>query len=458
MRPQSTALSRRNLLRFGGLAAAGIAAPALTGCGGSGSDDDGMEFMYWGSTFEQKAIDAMLEQFEQQNKGSSVEPVYTPEEYDTKMNTLIASNRSPDVAYMGASMGYRLAAEGKLLNLYPYIDKYPELGERLPGTYFWYGKDKMFGTQTANEVMLIWYNREVIDAAGVEPPPAVADDAWTWDEFVDTAYKLTLDHNGKHPDESGFDPSQIEQFGVSVSMLFAPTWDALLRSRGTSFADEAGTKCLLDTPEAIEVFQNLQDLIYEHRVAPTPAQSGGDDAPPTNVQLQTKRIAMAVDGQWILLDMSQSDLDFGIGVLPKYGEPVTAMIGGASVVFANTEKKQQAVDLYMFHNDPEYVDLFKQGLWMPLEREYYTDQKLIDRWVKNDVHPEEFRTAVVDYTVNNGVTVFSQQLKNMDNVDELLAPALQQLQTGKRSAKEVLTELTPKIDERLQGWHPTQEL
>ncbi|MBM7785152.1 ABC transporter substrate-binding protein [Tenggerimyces flavus] len=455
-------VNRRDLLRLGGLAALGAtAAPLLSACSGGGGGSGGgteLQFMYWGSTFEQKAINAMLDKFEEANEGSTVRPLYTPEEYDTKMNTLVASNRPPDVAYMGSAIGYRLADQGKLVNLFDHFDKYPGLAERLPGTYFWYGKDKTFGTQTANEVMLLWYNKKSLDDAGVEHPPASADKAWTWDQLVENAHKLTVDQKGKHPDESGFDPKQIKQFGVSVNIEFPGMWYGLLRSNGVDVVDEAGKKCLLDTPEAIEVFQNLQDLIYKYHVAPTPAQTGGDSAPPSNVQLQTRRIAMVFDGQWILLDMSQSDLDYGIGVLPTYDEPMTASMGGASVIFSDSKFPEEAVELFMFHNDPAHVDLYSNGLWMPLERKYYTEPEFIAKWAENDVHPPEFKTAVIDYTVDNSAAVFSQRLKNMDKIDTILTPALQQIQTGKRPAADVLKELTPKIDKLLLGWNPTQEL
>ncbi len=457
-------VNRRDLLRLGGLAALGAtAAPLLSACqggsgGGSGGGGAQLQFMYWGSTFEQKAINAMLDKFEKDHEGSTVRPIYTPEEYDTKMNTLVASKRPPDVAYMGSAIGYRLADQGKLVNLFDHFDKYPGLAERLPGTYFWYGKDKTFGTQTANEVMLLWYNKKSLDDAGVEHPPASADKAWTWDQLVENAHKLTVDREGKHPDESGFDPKQIKQFGVSVNIEFPGMWYGLLRSNGVDVVDESGKKCLLDTPEAIEVFQNLQDLIYKYHVAPTPAQTGGDSAPPSNVQLQTRRIAMVFDGQWILLDMSQSDLDYGIGVLPTYQEPMTASMGGASVIFSESKYPEEAVELFMYHNDPAHVDLYSNGLWMPLERKYYTEPEFIAKWAENDVHPPEFKTAVIDYTVNNSAAVFGQRLKNMDKIDTILTPALQQIQTGKRPAADVLKELTPKIDKLLLGWNPTQEL
>jgi multiple sugar transport system substrate-binding protein len=452
--------SRRDLFRIGGLTAAGAAAPGLVACnsgGGSSGGEAELQFMYWGSSYEQKAINAMLGQFEAEHEGVSAKPLYTPQEYDTKVNTLVASNRAPDVAYMGGAMGYRLAEQGKLVNLYTYFDKYPALADRLPGTYFWYGRDKTFGTQTANEIMLLWYNKDMFADAGIDTPPADAADAWSWDTFVETATRLTLDQDGRRPDESGFDPKRIRQFGVSTSIQYPPSWEGFLRSNGASFVDETGRKCLLDAPEAIEVFQNLQDLMYEHRVAPTPVQLG-NNAPATNVQLQTKRIAMAIDGQWILLDMAESKVPFGIGVLPSYQEPSTVQLGGASVVFTGSKHPEEAIELFMFHNDPQYVDLFKDGLWMPLEKKYYTEPEAIDSWVDNDVHPPEYETAVVDYTLNHASTVFTQRLKNMDNISEVLTPALQQIEGGKQSAKEVLTAVTPKIDELLQGWYPTQEV
>jgi multiple sugar transport system substrate-binding protein len=156
--------------------------------------------------------------------------------------------------------------------------------------------------------------------------------------------------------------------------------------------------------------------------------------------------------------MARSDVDFGMGVLPKYQEPATTQLGGASVIFSASKHMKEAVELYLFHNDPENVDLYKNGLWMPLEKKYYTDPEAIDSWTNNDVHPPEFRTAVVDYTLNHATTAFGQRLKNMDNISEVLTPALQRIETGKEPVKDTLAAVVPKIDELLQGWHPTQEV
>ena len=130
----------------------------------------------------------------------------------------VASNRAPDVAYMNAGPGYRLAEQGKLMNLYPYFDKYPDLANRLEGSYFWWDKGKTYGTQSANETMQLYYSKPAFADAGVELPPAVADQAWDWDTFVANAYKLTLDQSGKTPDQDGFDPKKVRQHNLADAL------------------------------------------------------------------------------------------------------------------------------------------------------------------------------------------------------------------------------------------------
>lgn len=457
--------TRRDILRLGGLAALGTA--GLSACGGRGFNDapsdsrsDGgaggpasMQFMYWGSTFEQKAINRMLTSYQQEHPQTKIKPLFTPADYDTKMNALVASNRAPDVAYMNAGPGYRLAEQGKLLNLYDYFGKYPDLAERLEGSYFWWDKGKTYGTQSANETMQLFYSKPAFAEAGVALPPAEAAQAWDWDTLVANAYKLTLDQNGKTPDQDGFDSKKVRQFGVSINW-WPGTWYPLLLSNGTDFATEDGTKSLLGTPEAIQVFQNLTDLMYKHRVAPTPTQLG-NNAPSTTVQLKTRRIAMVFDGQWTLLDLAQGDLEFGIGVLPRLQRPMTASMGGATAVFASTKHPEEAVEFYLFHDNPTKVDLFSSGLWMPLEKKYYTNQADIDVWTKNDVHPPEYRTAVIDYALNNSKVLFTQKLKNFDKIDTVLTPAMQAIQTGKQPVADGLKALAAKLDSGLlQGTHP----
>lgn len=445
-------IGRRDLIRLAGLATAGGLAGAA-GC--ARPDESGLRFMYWGSSFEQTSVEKMLNSFERQHR-RSVQPLFVPREYETKVNTLVASNRLPDVFYLGPADGYRIGEHGWLVNLAEYLDRYPELGERLPGTYFWLDDEKLLGTQTANEVILLWYNKELFADAGVEMPPARAAEAWAWDTFVQTADRLTLDAEGRRPSQDGFETGRVRQFGAAAGFA---NWYPLVRSNGGDIVDETGRQYTLNSPECVEVFQNLQDLIYRHRVAPSPAQLGNaSNAPTTTVQLQTKRTAMVIDGQWVLLDMAGSDLDFGIGVLPSYQEPATMQTGGATVISSRSRYPEEALELYLFHNDPQYVSLYEDGLWMPLDKRYYTDPELIASWIDNDVHPAEYKTAVVDYALDHAVTDFKQKLKNMLMISEILDPAFQVIANGQESAKTVLDGLADQVEPLLDGWYPSPEL
>jgi multiple sugar transport system substrate-binding protein len=446
-------VTRRRALQLGGMA--GLA--ALTGCGGeslgSRSGKDELRFMFWGSVGEQKAVTAMLNGFTKA-KHVAVEPLYTPADYDTKLNALVASNRQPDICYMNSPLGYRLAEQGRLVNLYPYFDKYPDLANRLPGTYFWWDKGKTYGTQSANEIMTLWYSKPAFTDAGIAPPPSDAASAWTWDTFVANAYKLTVDQNGRHPDESGFDPKRIRQYGASAAMN-ALVWHPLLLSRGLNFMDESATKTTVDSAAAIGVFQDLADLMYKHRVAPTPAQLG-NNAPSTTVQLKTRRVAMAIDGQWALLDLAQGNLDFGMGVLPRYDKPMTITVGGATAIFASTKHQQEAVELYLYHDNPRNVSLFSSGLWMPLEKRYYTNEKDVASWIDNKAHPPEYRHAAVDYAMNNSAPYFYQKLRNIEAIDKVLTPAIEVIQEGKTPAAKVLKPLAAKLNDGiLRGAYPS---
>lgn len=445
-------LNRRDVLRLGGVTVLGGAlGGSLVACSSSGPT---LQYMFWGSTAEQEAVEAMLTSFEDTLDGElAIEPLYTPDDYDTKLNALVASNRMPDVAYISNGMAYRLAEQGKLLDLAPYFDDHPGIGGRLPEAYNYWSETQTFGTPAALEIMCLFTNKAAFSEAGVDLPPVTAAEAWSWDDFVDAAYRLTVDQSGRRPDEDGFDPTQVARFGTLANMWSA-AWYGLLLSNGVDVVDASGTTTQLNSPEAVAVLQNLVDLMHEHRVAPSPTQLG-NNAPSTPAQLASNRLAMAIDGQWALLDISKSEFDYGIGVLPSYGTPMTASMGGAIGISAETEHVEEALELYVHQSDPTVVGLFGEGLWMPVEEKYYTDEELIATWTDNDVHPQEYRTAVVDYTMSSSKRYFAETMKNYEAIDKIISPALERVQTGEEDVQSVMDEIAAELNDGvLQGFYP----
>jgi multiple sugar transport system substrate-binding protein len=418
----------------------------------SGSQSSGekvkLKFMYWGSAFEKAAMEKMIKAFNGSHPNIEVKGEHVPGDYNAKINTLMATGDLPDVAYLGEGLALKWATDGKVLDMTQYLDMYPDLGNRLKQSYYYYEPGKTIGTNTAVEMITLYYNKDLFKEAGVELPPTNGANAWTWQQFVDIAKKLTKDSSGKTPNDPGFDPKNIVQYGVSFPTWMGG-WYPFLLSNGADITNADGTQFAMNSPEAIEVFQKLQDLMYKDYVAPTATQQ--QNMPATNVRLQTKKVAMAIDGQWSLLDFASSKMNFGIAVLPKLKEPKTFVLGAPTVIFSNTKHPKEALEFYLYHNNPEQVDLYKQGLWMPLQDKYYSDPAAIDSWIKNDSHPAEYKEAVIDYTLKYAGRSPAYSLKNFAEIDPKISASLDKIWTNKEPAEKVLNDMVKEVQPLLKG-------
>jgi multiple sugar transport system substrate-binding protein len=272
-------------------------------------------------------------------------PQSIPEQYETKLNTLLAGNNAPDAGYLTQGMAMRLGEQGKIVNV---LDV-GGMDALMPSTLHYYADGKAV-SQTCIEAFGLWYNQDVTDEAGVTPP-ATSESAWVWDDYIAAADSLTVDSSGRHPSDSGFDASNVARYGTAApGNLLALV--ALLKSRGVDLFNADGTATNIDSPEAIDVLQSLQDLIFEHRVAPTAVEaqnSGGSSA-----LLGSGRIAMAIDGQWLLPDVAATEgLNYNVGVLPKFNDPYTLTVSGANGVFTKSRHKELALELLLALADPK---------------------------------------------------------------------------------------------------------
>lgn len=413
-----------------------------------------LTFTYWGSPQEKAAIESMIDAFNTSHPDIVVDPQQIPSSgYNEKMATMVASGQAPDVAYLNEDQALPWAAEGVLMDLTSYFQSDPSAAERLPSTYYRFGDGKTIGTNTAVETMILYYNKKLFDDAGLAYPPSKADDAWTWDEFVTVAQKLTKDQKGNDATSPDFDPDHIQTYGIAF-----PTWWAgylpFIYSNGGRFASEDGTKLLLNQPAAVDVLQKMQDLIYRYHVAPTPAQS--QSMPSTDVMMQTGKVAMDMNGHWKVIDYSHLDgLDWSMGVLPKFKTPETILFGAPTVIFKSTKHPDAAFEFYKFHNDPALVDLYAKGLWMPLQLPYYKDPEKTASWLEGipGVYPPEAQGVLVDYTLNHtSHQPPSYWLKNQTQIfSEAVNPAMDLLWTNKATAQEAMDQAVAKAAPLMQG-------
>ena len=73
-----------------------------------------------------------------------------------------------------------------------------------------YGKGPVYAVPVTYEIMSLVYRKDLLEKAGIK-----ADASWpkTWQDILDAAKLMTLDKNGKHYGEAGFDPKNVVQYG-----------------------------------------------------------------------------------------------------------------------------------------------------------------------------------------------------------------------------------------------------
>ncbi len=412
-----------------------------------------LQYAFWGDQNEINATNAYLNGYMQKHPNVKIEALNfgSNTDFNTKITTLAASNTLPDLGYFYEPNVLTWGMSGKFVDL---TDFYKSQPAKLDAIKFVTPDGKIVGVSVANEVQVIWYSRKMFDDAGLPYPPAEASKAWSWDKFVQVAKQLTKDANGKTPNDAGFDPQNIHQFGTWVQNWWMP-WLTFAISNGGGLVNADGTKLIMDSPGTIEAIQKMADLATVDHVSPAPGTQQMPTAAAT--ALLSQQVAMVVDGTWDLLTLGitkqQQGLDFGVGVLPSMKNLATSSVGTPIVVYKSSAHIPQALELLKFVMNPENsLPLEKSGLWLPNEKQWYTDPKLIAEWTDNPVHPPEYRTAVVDFALNYSHRLPQYYVPTFSKMDDVIEAALQQVWLGQKTAADVINnEIMPKITPIFQG-------
>jgi len=423
-----------------------VAAFAVLAIGHVAAQKTEITYMAWYNTTQSEAADiqATLDKFNSsQAKIHVTMIVVSRADYETKLNTMAAGKQLPDTCIMAEPMTIRYAAAGLLANM---GDVYKPDEAPLKSLAFTY-KGKVVGYSCADEVLLLYYNRKMFDDAKLPYPPATADKAWTWKEFVSVAKKLTKDENGKTANDAGFDANNIVTYGADFNRL-SWMWPVLAVSNGGGVMSPDGQKLLIGTPETTEALQAIADLYLKDKVAPSVGDRG--NMPSLDVTLLTGKVAMATSGQWeigVSLKNSLKDgLVYGVGVLPRMKKAVTYNTGGPFVAFAGSKNLAAAKQFVKWMSDESNGwGLITGGIWMPVSMKYYATEKAMREWADNSIHPPfaEYKTAVIDYAMKNAVQVPWYYFPSYDKLNDLIDSGMAAVWNGTQTASQYISSILP---------------
>ena len=397
-------------------------------------------FSLWGDPAEQETTQKALDVY-----NNSQDKVYVKalqigrDEYNEKLQTMATAGEMPDCGMVAEDTVIAWARDGLLSDVDIYAGQ-----KNLPLDYLAFKYNgKTVAYSSANEVLALWYNKAMFDAAGIPYPPTTLDKAWTWDQFVEVAKQLTIDANGKHPGDAGFNKDNIVQYGAYVNQY---TWqlEAWALSNGGSFFSADGKSVVFDDA-AIEGIQKVFDLHLVDNVAPLndSTQDNGFAS-----SLGAGNVAMCTEGQWATGFRSGLEgIDYGVAVLPYMKEKVTIATGGPTGVFATSKYPQEAAEFLRWYNSEENnIGTIMAGWWMPTKQNWYTDETLLKSWVDDcelraALPADAYKTAIVDVALNTEVTHQTGWYYTPNTFEVLvktLQPALVEAINGSKTAKEVI--------------------
>ncbi|WP_274361855.1 ABC transporter substrate-binding protein [Paenibacillus thermotolerans] len=316
----------------------------------------------------------MIADFEKENPKIKVKLEQIPQnEIDQRLTTMISSGKVPDVwSSNWANSGFATYLKmGALLDMTPYIEKdaaeLATINQDIMNIYKIDGK--IYGVPMLSIGSFLFYNKDLLDAAGLPYPPTDWDDeSWNYDKMLEYAKALTKDVG---------DPEK-QVFGILNND--SPNKKAWAFG-GDFFRPEAYTTTVMGEPtvmrpENLEAIQFNVDLIHKHKVAPN--QATLDAVSQLGDPFMTGRVAMVINGGWGFWAYKPAEFRWGVAPIPWHEKRQISLYVDPWNISAKSKHPDEAWELVKFLVNP------KNGGKTFMESTSATpaDTSLADQWYK----------------------------------------------------------------------------
>jgi sn-glycerol 3-phosphate transport system substrate-binding protein len=283
-----------------------------------------------------KIIDGLTADFEKENPGIKVKPIYagTYQESIVKALTAVKSGEPPQTSVLLSTDMFTLIDEDAIL---PWDDliKTPDDRAWLKSFFPAFMLNSQTGGKTwgipfQRSTIVLYWNKDAFKDAGLDPerPPA------NWTEMVDVGKKLT------RRDASG----NVTQWGIQVPSSGFPYWlfQGFTTQNDVLLMNEAGTQTYYDKPAVVEALQYWVDLSQKHKVMPAGIIEWGT----TPKDFFEKKTAMMWTTTGNLTNVrTNAKFPFGVAMLPANKRRGSPTGGGNFYLFKKSTPAQQAAVL-----------------------------------------------------------------------------------------------------------------
>ena len=328
----------------------------LSACAGGNADAGGgsaggtIDYWLWDSN-QQPAYKKCADAFTAANPAWKVKITQRGwDDYWSTLTTGFQSGTAPDVFTDHLSKYPEFAKNKVLMSLDDAVGKV-DTSIYAPGLAdLWVGQDgKRYGLPKDWDTVALFYNKEMTAAA------KISDDEManlTWNPTDGGTYekaiaKLTVDKNGKHGDEAGFDKSKIAVYGLGLPGSGAGNgqteWGYFAATTGWQYTNKNpwGTQYKYDDPRFQQSIAWWKGLIDKGYMPPLKATVGAS----MNDNFGAKKSAINANGSWMIGSYAAyKGLKLGIAPTPvgPSGKRASMFNGLADSIFAGTKHKEGA--------------------------------------------------------------------------------------------------------------------
>ncbi len=339
--------------------AAQSAAPDVSGTVRVGSWESGDALTPWNNA---------IKSYEASHPNVTVNLEAVPQDYGTKLLAEFASGTAPDVFMSGDGDVSKWVSLGVAENLDPYISgsNGVDMSGLLPAVAaFGQVNGHQYYMTKDYSPLVLYYNPDLLKKAGVDAPTS----AWTWDDLLKNAQKLTLDANGNDATSPNFDANNIKQWGILIPDGWGdPNWTRgiepiIYQNGGSLIAPDGSTFTgYMNSQATIDALQWYVDLINKYHVAPSKADAASFSG--TDL-FQSGIVAMQWTGVWPLNGYKAvSGFNFGVSGLPTGPKgQANVLCWSGFALYSGSQNKDAAWDFLKYISTGDGAKEFANYAW-----------------------------------------------------------------------------------------------
>jgi len=401
-----------------------LTAVVLTGCSSGSSDDSSGPVTITYSNFisnggNEENLQAIVDAFQKENPDITVEVTTSAySDYFTKLQTDLAAGTQSDVFDLDGGSFANIQANGVLAPL----DGVDASKYRTSVLDSYNVDGSQYGLPTSFSNVVLFYNKDLFDAAGIEAPTS----DWTWADEQAAAEKLTDTAAGVWGD---YQPISYNEYYKTVQQA------------GGSFLSDDGKTAAFDSDAGAAAADWLAGK--SGTVMPSAADGAGTPDFDTNL-FKDGKLAMWHTGIWMIGLVGDLPFNWDIAVEPGDTQKASATFSNA-VVVSNDSKHKEAAQKWAEYlsSSEEMVQVRLDSGW---ELPAISDDALLAPYLEKT--PPANRQAVFDSLED--IAVAPQLGANSQQIQDAVNNSLGEIAAGRATTDDAIPTLSDEVDALLQ--------